>query len=183
MARTTGEGTSATSGEELDSGRGARIAIATVRVALGLLWIQAAGWKSPPDFGRENGSGLFRFTSYAVEYPVFPPFSWLIEHLVLPNFLLFGYLTLLLEASIGAFLLVGLATRFWAALGIVQTAAITLSVLDAPHEWPWTYYLMFAAHVVVLAAAAGRSVGLDGVLRPVWRRSGGRIATLLLRAS
>jgi thiosulfate dehydrogenase [quinone] large subunit len=154
-----------------------------VRIALGLLWIQAAGWKSPPDFGRDTESGLFRFTSYAVEYPVFPPFSWLIEQLVLPNFVLFGWLTLLLEASIGAFLLIGLATRFWAVLGIVQTGAITLSVLHAPHEWPWSYYLMFAAHVVVLAAAAGRSGGLDGLLRPVWRRSSGRAAALLLRAS
>lgn len=183
MTRATGERTSATAPEELDSGRGARIAMAVVRIALGLLWIQAAGWKSPPDFGRDNGSGLFRFTGYAVEHPVFPPFSWLIEHVVLPNFVLFGYLTLLLEAGIGAFLLVGLATRFWAALGIVQTAAITLSVLNAPHEWPWAYYLMFAAHVVVLASAAGRTVGLDGLLRPVWRRSTGRVAPLLLRAS
>lgn len=183
MTRTTDGRTTTPPREELDSGRGPRIAMAVVRIALGLLWIQAAGWKSPPDFGRENGRGLFRFTGYAVEYPVFPPFSWVIENLVLPNFVVFGYLTLLLEASIGAFLLVGLATRFWAALGIVQTAAITLSVLNAPNEWPWALYLMFAAHVVVLAAAAGRTAGLDGLLRPVWRRSGGRVATLLLKAS
>ena len=183
MSRAAGERTAATPVEELPSGRGPRITIAAVRIALGLLWIQAAGWKTPPDFGRDTGSGLFRYTSYAVEYPVFPPFSWLIENVVLPHFALFGYLTLLLEAGIGAFLLVGLATRFWAVLGIVQTAAITLSVLNAPHEWPWAYYLMFAAHVVVLATAAGRSVGLDGLLRPVWRRSSGRLASLLLRAS
>ena len=183
MSRATGERTAATPGEELDGGRGPRIVLAGVRIALGLLWIQAAGWKTPPDFGRENGSGLFRFATYAVEYPVFPPFSWLMENLVLPNFVLFGYLTLLLEASIGAFLLVGLATRFWAVLGIVQTGAITLSVLNAPHEWPWTYYLMLAAHVVILATAAGRTAGMDGLLRPVWRRSSGRVAALLLKAS
>ena len=105
------------------------------------------------------------------------------RNLVLPNFAFFGYLTLLLEASIGAFLLVGLATRFWAVLGIIQTVAIALSVLNAPDEWPWSYYLMIAAHVVILAAAAGRLVGLDGVLRPRWRQSSGRVAGLLLRAS
>lgn len=88
-----------------------------------------------------------------------------------------------MEASIGAFLLVGLATRFWAVLGIIQTMAIALSVLNAPDEWPWSYYLMIAAHVVILAAAAGRTAGLDGVLRPRWRQSSGRVSGLLLRAS
>ena len=169
--------------ERLDDGRATRTVLAGVRIALGLLWVQGAGWKTPPDFGQETGTGLFRYSSYAVEHPVFPPFSWFMENVVLPNFTLFGYLTLVLEASLGAFLLVGLATRLWALLGIVQTTAITLSVLNAPHEWPWAYYLMIAAHVVVLVTAAGRSAGLDGLLRPHWRRSPGRVAALLLRAS
>lgn len=169
--------------ERIDDGRATRGVLAVVRVALGLLWVQGAGWKTPPDFGQEAGRGLFRYTSYAVEHPVFAPYSWLVENVVLPNFTLFGYLVLLAEASIGAFLVVGLATRFWAGLGILQTTAITLSVLNAPHEWPWAYYLMLAAHAVVLATAAGRTGGLDGLLRPAWRRSPGRVAALLLRAS
>lgn len=169
--------------EALDQGRGTRIALALVRIAVGLLWIQSAGWKTPPDFGEDGGSGLFRYTTYAVDYPVFPPFSWLIENVVLPNFTIFGYLTLVAEASLGAFLLVGLATRFWALIGIAQTLAITLSVLNGPAEFPWTYYLMFAAHIIILTTAAGRTAGMDGVLRPRWRQSSGRFARLMLRAS
>lgn len=182
MTKTT-ERASAVPREGIDAGRGSRVVLAAVRVALGLLWMAGASWKTPPDFGRESGSGLYRYASAAVEHPVLPPFSWLMENLVLPNFVVFGYLTLLLEVSMGAFLLIGLATRFWAVLGIAQTAAITLSVLNAPHEWPWSYYLMVAAHAIVLVTAAGRVGGLDGLLRPVWRRSSGRLAALLLRAS
>lgn len=166
-----------------DQGRGARIGLAFLRIALGLLWIQSAGWKAPPDFGQESGTGLFKFTNYAVDYPVFPPFSWLIENVVLPNFTFFGYATLLAEASLGAFLLVGIATRFWAAVGIAQSIAIAMSVLNGPNEFPWTYYLMFAAHLVILVTAAGRTAGLDGVLRPRWRQSSGRAARLLMRLS
>lgn len=169
--------------DELDQGRGARVGLAVLRIAIGLLWIQNSGWKSPPNFGQDSGTGLFKFTTYAVDYPVFPPFSWLVENVVLPNFTLFGYLTLLVEASLGAFLLVGLATRFWAVVGIAQSVAITLSVLNAPDEFPWTYYLMIVGHIVVLTTAAGRTAGMDGILRPRWRRSSGRAARLLMRLS
>ena len=53
--------------EGLDQGRGARIGLALLRIAIGLLWIQNSGWKSPPDFGQESETGLFKFTTYAVD--------------------------------------------------------------------------------------------------------------------
>ncbi|GAA3959896.1 DoxX family protein [Actinoplanes auranticolor] len=158
--------------------------IVVIRVGLALLWIQNASWKTPPDFGRgDPPGGLFKFTSYAVEFPVLGPYAWLTEHVVLPNFSFFGWTTLLVEASLGAFLLIGLATRLWALVGIGQTLAITLSVLNAPHEWPWSYLLMLLMHAAVFATAAGRVAGIDGVLRPRWRRSRTKPARLLVRAS
>ncbi|WP_211881837.1 TQO small subunit DoxD [Pseudarthrobacter albicanus] len=178
---TTTGGTAADEG--LDAGRAARAVIAGLRIAVALLWIQNVSWKIPPDFGRNDHTGLFQFTSYAVEHPVVPPFSWLVQYVVLPNFTLFGYATLLVEFSLGAFLLAGLLTRFWAALGILQTLAITMSVLNAPNEWHWSYYLMLAVHAVLIATAAGRAAGLDGLLRPRWRTSSNRLATWALRAS
>ena len=152
--------------------------LAGLRVGVALLWVENSGWKRPPEF-----SSLRKYTTYALEYPVFAPFTWVVENVVLPNFTFFGWGTLLLEASIGAFLLIGLATRLWALAGLGQTVAITLSVLNAPHEWEWSYYLMALAHVALFATAAGRSFGLDGLLRPAWHGSSSRTARLLLRAS
>lgn len=163
---------------ELESGRGARLLLGLFRVGVALLWIENSGWKRPPDF-----ESLRKYTGYAVEYPVFAPFSWVIEHLVLPNFTVFAWMTLFVEATLGAFLLIGLATRFWALVGIGQSLAIMLSVMNAPNEWEWSLYLMILAHLALFATAAGRSFGLDGVLRPVWHQSDGRFARLLLRLS
>jgi thiosulfate dehydrogenase [quinone] large subunit len=148
--------------------RGAPATLAVVRVATALLWIQNAGWKTPGDgFGQTSPPrGLFLFTGYAVQYPVLPPYSWLVEHLVLPNFTIFGWLVLLVEAGLGAFLLVGLATRWWALIGIGQTLAITLSVLNTPNEWHWAYFLMIMVHLALLATAAGRYYGADGLRDP-----------------
>lgn len=158
--------------------RADRWLIAGLRVCVALLWIENSGWKRPPEF-----TSLRKYTTYAVEYPVFEPFAWVVENLVLPNFAAFGWMTLLLEASIGGFLLIGLATRLWALVGLGQTLAITFSVLNAPNEWEWSFYLMMLAHVALFATAAGRHVGLDGVLRPGWSASASRPARVLMRAS
>lgn len=158
--------------------RTARWLIALLRVSVAFLWIENAGWKKPPDF-----SSLRHYTSFAVTNPVLPPYSWLVEHVILPNLTFFGWMVLLLEASLGAFLLLGLATRLWALIGIGESLSITLSVLNAPNEWEWSYYLMILAHVALFATAAGRSFGLDAVLRPRWSRSQGRMSQLLMRLS
>ena len=169
--------------EPLPAGRATRAALAGVRIVVALMWIQNLNWKIPPDFGRSTNSNLYSFVNDAVIHPVVPAYSLVVEHLVLPNFVAFGYLTLLVEFGLGAFLLAGLLTRAWALIGIGQSLAITLSVLNTPNEWHWSYFLMLTAHVVLLATAAGRAGGLDGILRPRWRQSGHRLARLALIAS
>ncbi len=160
-----------------------RLCVVVLRIGVALLWIQNASWKTPPDFGRRDNGGLYFFTRFAVDHPVLPPYAWFVEQVVLPNFAFFGWVTLLIESALGAFLLVGLATRLWAVVGIAQSLAIMLSVLNAPNEWHWSYYLMILVHVAIFATAAGRSFGVDGVLRPTWLASPGRLNGLLERLS
>jgi thiosulfate dehydrogenase [quinone] large subunit len=165
------------------SGRIGRGAIWFARIVVALVWLQGAGWKRPPDFGEDTMSGLYRYTRYAVDFPVFEPWEWFVREVVLPNFTAFGWLVLVLEASLAAFLLLGLATRFWALVGAGQALAIGLSAANGPNEFGGTYWLLVVANLVLFATAAGRVAGLDGVLRPAWRRSRGRLARCMLRAS
>jgi thiosulfate dehydrogenase [quinone] large subunit len=167
----------------LASGRLARATVGGVRIAVALLWIENVNWKLPPDFGRSSGSGLFRYTEDAITHPVFPPFGWLVERVILPNFVAFGYATMAIEFLLGAFLMAGFLTRFWSVVGLLQIAGITLSALNAPHEWHWSYYLMFVAQFVVLALAGGRVAGVDGLLRPRWSTSHGLAARVAMRLS
>lgn len=168
--------------ESPPSSRGQRMMLAFVRVVVALLWIENLGWKRPPTFGEDTDppAGLYKWVLNGVEYEVFAPWARLVEDVIEPNFLFFAWFTFGVEACIGAFLLVGLATRFWALVGLVQTVAIMLSVLNTPHEWFWAYALMFAAHLALLATAAGRAYGIDGLLRPRWRRRGGLARLLML---
>lgn len=168
---------------QIETGRLTRAVLAAVRIAVGLMWLQNVNWKRPPDFGQAAQNGLYQYTADAVQHPVLGAFSWLVQNVIFPNFALFGWGVLIAEFCLGAFLLVGFLTRFWAAIGILQTIAITLSVLNTPGEWQWSYYLMFAAQFVILATAAGRIAGVDGLLRPRWSLASGRPGRIAMALS
>ena len=46
-----------------------------------------------------------------------------------------------------------------------------------------SFYLMILAHVALFATAAGRSYGLDALLRPRWSASSRRASQFLVRLS
>ena len=140
-----------------------QLASAALRILLGLMWLYNVAWKRAPDFGREAGNGLYKFTSYAVSDPVFPPYSWVVEHVVLKAFTPFGWLVLAMETLLAVLLLTGAWVRLAALVGVAQSLAIGLSVAYAPHEWPWSYWLMIGAHVAILGSSAGRVLAVDAV--------------------
>ncbi|MGI9084848.1 MAG: Rv1678 family membrane protein [Aeromicrobium sp.] len=143
--------------------RAQAIGAAALRVLVGLLWLYNVAWKRAPEFGEDAGNGLFKFTSAAVDHPVFPPFSWVVENVVLPNFALFGWGVLAAETALAVLLLTGAWVRLAALVGIAQSVAIGLSVAFAPNEWPWSYWLMIGAHGLLLVSSAGRVFAVDAV--------------------
>lgn len=127
------------------------------------LWLAHVWWKVPPDFGEDRRTGLWFWTHLAVEHPVFPPYSWLVEHLVLPNFTPFGWLVLVVETLVPVLLLTGAAVRLAALVGIGQSLAIGMSVAQAPNEWPWAYAMMISIHLVLLLAPSAQYAAVDAV--------------------
>ncbi|MGB5953491.1 MAG: hypothetical protein WBG57_13375 [Ornithinimicrobium sp.] len=139
------------------------MSLTSLRLVVGMMWLYNVSWKRAPNFGEEAGNGLWKFTNYAVEYPVFPPFAWVVETLVQPVFQPFGWGVLLSETALAVLLLTGTYIRFAALLGIAQSVAIALSVAFAPHEWPWAYWMMIGIHVALLFASSGRYLAVDGM--------------------
>lgn len=156
--------------------------IGGVRVLAGLLWMHGAGWKNPARFDVHDGF-FYDFVADAVTHEVFAPYAWIVRHVVLPHFTLFAWTVWVTEVLLAVFLLLGLATRFWALVGAAQSGAILLSVANTPNEWGWSYWLMIAVHLLLFATAAGRYAGLDGLLRPAWQHRPTTLANLLVRAS
>jgi len=166
--------------------QGGQIALSLLRILAGLIWLRNVVWKVPPEFGKPRGDGLYFWTNLAVEHPVFPPLSWLVEHVVLPNFTPFGWGVLVVETALAVLLLTGTAVKLAAMLGIAQSIAIGLSVAEAPNEWPWAYAMMIGIHAVLLLTPSARYAAVDAVraaapdaLRPVARRLLGGWAIVL----
>jgi uncharacterized membrane protein YphA (DoxX/SURF4 family) len=138
--------------------------IGGVRILAGLLWLANIHWKVPPKFG-EPGSGLHKYSESVTRHSPFAPFTWVTEHVILPNFQLFGWITLILETLLAMLLLAGYRTRLVALAGAGMSAAIMMSVLyyDKADEWSWSYLLMIGLHLLIFATAAGKHVGVDGI--------------------
>ena len=143
--------------------------IGAMRMVAGLLWLANIEWKRPPDFGRTQRNGLFKYVQSAIDHPVFSPYSWVVENVITKQYSFFGWVTLLVESVLAALLLIGLATRIAALVGAGMSVTILLSVLHYRNsdgkeiEWSWSYFLMIALHLTLFAVAAGRFAGVDGV--------------------
>src|SRR5436309_14338779 len=61
------------------------LVLALVRIFVGYLWFQQLFWKLPPDF-----AGLHRYVVREGLSTFVPGYSWIIQHIFLPNFFFLG---------------------------------------------------------------------------------------------
>jgi thiosulfate dehydrogenase (quinone) large subunit len=138
-----------------------------MRIVVGLLWLANLEWKRPADFGLDLKNGLYKYVDSAVRLPVWDPYAWFVENVVLKQYRLFGWITLITEILLAALLLIGWKTRLISLVGAGLSVSILLSVLnyDKAYEWPWSYYLMIAIHLLLWATSAGLHLGVDGAVK------------------
>ena len=142
------------------------LSIGGVRILAGLLWLANLHWKVPTDFGKSSGGGLYKYVVAGAQNAPFEPYRWVLREIVLPNFQLFGWYTLVSELVVAALLLIGYRTRIVALAGAAMTVPIMFSVLYYPKadEWSWSYLLMIGVHLLLAAVYAGNYLGVDGVI-------------------
>lgn len=142
------------------------IVIGGVRIMVALMWMANIHWKVPPNFGEDTGGGLYKYSLSVTRNSPFAPFTWVTEEIILPNFQLFGWFTLIVEIILPLLLLIGYKTKLTALAGVAISIPIFLSVIyyDRADEWSWAYFLMIGAHLLLYASDAGKYMGLDGVL-------------------
>jgi uncharacterized membrane protein YphA (DoxX/SURF4 family) len=171
MTRSTRNGQGASSGDQPRTGWLRATAplwpLGLARILYGYLWWQQSGWKVPSDdFGRKSGGGLWYWFQQGIQHPTLNAYKDFQLHVVIPNWTFFGWMTLITETFIAVTLILGLGTRLGSLVAIGMAANITLSILNVPHEWGWTYTMLITFPALFLLTDAGRSFGLDAFLVP-----------------
>ncbi len=150
--------------ERIWASPGTPYVVACLRILYGILWLQQALWKVPPDFGMASNGGLFYWTREMVKYSFLSPHRLFVESVVLPNFLLFAWATLLTELFIGVSHLLGILSRLGALAAFLMSANLLVGLIRHPSEWPWSYLMLLGYALVFLSTHPGRILGLDGWL-------------------
>lgn len=160
-SRSVAEQAQDTSAASLTLSKGSLIALALVRIFVGYLWFQQLFWKMPPDF-----AGLHKYVVSEGQYTFVPGYSWIIQHLFLPNFILLGAGTWIAELLVAISLMFGVFSRFGALLATLLAVQLYVGLAVAPGEWYWTYGMLVLLGIVLAAIPAGRRLGIDQWLAP-----------------
>jgi uncharacterized membrane protein YphA (DoxX/SURF4 family) len=131
------------------------------RVLIGSMWFQGCLWKLPLPV-----SGGFAFwTQELGKYAAFQLHRDLVTHVFLPNLAIINPLVFLAEISFAISLILGIGVRFVASIAVLFALHLWLGLYHHPSEWPWEYIFIAVIHALFVAYAAGRSLGLDALLR------------------
>lgn len=137
------------------------------RLLMGSMWFQGAIWKLPlPVSG-----GLQYWTEQMAGNAAFSFYAALVRDLLLPNMAIFNPLVLAAELGFAVSLILGIAVRPIAAVGALYALGLWIGLYRHPAEWPWIYIFIAIAHGQFAVYQAGRSLGLDGLRRPVGSRA------------
>jgi thiosulfate dehydrogenase [quinone] large subunit len=144
------------------------------RIVVGWLWATQLMWKMPPLFGcgpelrvgLDGGLCDWVGREIANPNPYFPWYADFLQAVVVPNFVLFGWMVWLLEAFIFVSLFFGIFARLGGLAGTVQGANLTIGLSAVPHEWYWTYVMLTVLCALPLLTGSGRFLGLDYFLEP-----------------
>lgn len=150
------------------AGARSELALAGLRVLMGVLWLDNLTWKLPPSFGRHDPRGLLYSFHQAEHHAISEPLRRFVAHVVIPHFTLFGWQVFAVEAVAGVLLLLGWHTRVGAAVGLVQSIAITVLTVRAPHQWAWGFALFVAVSLVLVVAPGNARWSFDA-RRGRWR--------------
>lgn len=142
---------------------GQNLGIWFVRVMIGCMWFQGMLWKLPLPLS----GGLQYWTEQMGKRAAFQLHRDLVNNVLLPNLHLIDPVIFLAEFTFAVSLILGLGVRVASILAMLFVTNLWLGIYvpGEPAEWPWSYVFLLFLMFLFALLAAGRSLGLDALLR------------------
>ncbi len=135
--------------------------VAAMRITAAGMWIQGTIWKLPLPVA----AGFRYWLDQEARYSSIPLLGALMHDVFIPCIALLQPIVYLTEILFTVSLTLGIAVRLFGIVAVLFTIQLWLGLYNDPTEWPWTYMAIIFAHGMFAAACAGRSLGLDHLLR------------------
>jgi hypothetical protein len=137
-----------------------------MRVMIGVMWFEGSVWKLPLPI-----SGGFSFwVDEMGKHAAFGWHQWLAMNVYKPMLFLVNPLVFLTELSLAVSFMLGVGVRLMGLVGMAFAFHLYLGLYRHPAEWPWLFFFLIFTQGFFVMHAAGRSLGLDALLRKI--RSG-----------
>jgi uncharacterized membrane protein YphA (DoxX/SURF4 family) len=147
--------------EDTAQRRGTHVTVWICRVLIGAMWFQGCLWKLPLPV-----SGGFEYwTGQMGEHAAFAFHRELVKSIYLPNLSIIDPLVFLAELVFAISLILGLGVRLVAIVAALYSLHLWLGLYSHPGEWPWNYVFLAMVQVLFAVYPAGRSLGVDALLR------------------
>ena len=137
------------------------VAIWVFRLLIGAMWYQGTTWKLPLPYSEAFAHWL----SETGQHAAFPFVRDLVHGVFEPALPVVGTLVYFAELFFAVTLMLGVLTRLGALLALGQATFLWIGLYQAPNEWPWNYVFLMVVHGFFIVTAAGRSLGVDALLR------------------
>ncbi len=130
------------------------------RVTIGAMWFEGCLWKLPIPSG-----GFQYWLEQEAKYAAFGFHKMLVTLVLLPGFTLVNVIAFLAEIGMGASFILGFGVRAFALFGMIYAAQLYFGLYQDRSEWPWEFVFIIVISWLFYIYAAGRSLGLDALLR------------------
>lgn len=119
------------------------------QTVFGLLWLDGVWWKISVDGSLKLDKEVFEYViKQGSENPVFGFYGTITDKLLLPNLTFFLIMTIVVELVLAALFISGRYIRLASAVSFLLTITIILSIINAPNEWHWSYFLMLLVSAI-----------------------------------
>lgn len=132
-----------------------------MRVMIGVMWFEGSVWKLPLPIS----DGFSFWVDELGKHAAFGWHQWLAMNVYKPMLFLINPLVFLTELSLATAFMLGFGVRLMGIVGMLFAFHLYLGLYRHPAEWPWLYIFLIFVQGFFVLHAAGRSLGLDAMLR------------------